>query len=129
MWQSTVTLHPSVDGTATGTAAGRNTNKRCTWSVPQLLHRSALARAHPIGKVLSGPWGWGAVANAAAGDSDDEEETNSSSKVGGANGASANRPEEDDDVVNDLDDNSDEPQCRICQVNLYFLVQNVGKSV
>jgi len=75
----------------------------CTWGTAVLLHRTALAQSHPINKVLYG------VADADdAGDAGDA----------GADRERAAREAEaaGEEVVDDLNDNSDEPLCRICQM-------------
>lgn len=110
VWRSTVVFPSPENG-----GAIINGRLECTWSTPELLHRSALSQPHPIGKLMNGIWGfsgWGPEEGEEDVDLDDlfEEE--------GQNMAFDRvvHQQAGDEVVNDLDEN--EPMCRICQVSL-----------
>ena len=102
VWQSEVTLPTSASDSAL-----------CEWTAPVLLHRSGLSEPHPIGKLFESGWkGWGSWGPEEANETEeiaDNDETNTSLP-------SLSQQQGVDDVVDDLDENSDEPTCRICQV-------------
>lgn len=102
VWESTVTF--PVDMARSSVVRGRPS--QCVWASPKLLHRSALSEPHPVGKLFKGALkGWGP-----------EENEDSEAAEDDASNIANQAVREDDTVVNDLDENSDEPVCRFCQV-------------
>lgn len=111
VWQSTVSFPISGSDRTQPYAV----LPKCAWATPVLLHRSGLSEPHPIGKLFDSGWkGWGGWG---------PEEPSETDATGGGNDddihtrvRNLKEEQDDDDIVNDLDDNSDEPICRICQV-------------
>jgi phosphohistidine phosphatase SixA len=109
VWRSSVTFSEEETGAST-TLSGRVG----AWAAPQLLHRSALSQPHPIGKVFQGipaleGWsGWGPEDAQESVQEDGEEDED-----GGELDAQRRAARDNDEVEDDL---TNEPVCRICQV-------------
>lgn len=108
VWRSTVTLPRMISSSP----PSQSRPSQCVWTVPVLVHRTALSEAHPIGKLLRGSWknfgGWEAEGA--------EEDNNTEQDRDVARSGDGVDMDRVDEVVNDLDDNNNEPVCRICQV-------------
>jgi hypothetical protein len=114
VWASTVIL--------TTQSSGSEIDVVCSWEKPRLLHRTELSVPHPIGNLLQqggSMWGWLLGIPEVTGEGGEE---GAAAVAGGmeaahtVDAAGASHSHSHCQVDDDLDDDVDEPTCRICQV-------------
>lgn len=92
----------------------------CTWSEPLLLYRTNLSTSHPIYKLKSIFWKESNDNNHENYDINNDQNILNKKSYNNRYVKIIEKSMLQDTVEDDLDDNNDQPICRICQVNIIY---------